>query len=465
MEAPRWRAGFLFCAGNAAGADGCHLPIRPLPLYSLPLRRGPRGDIGGSGPLDDLPRLLADFPRLPGEIKADYEDFQVEELPLYPLSGEGDHTYFLLEKRGLNTVQAVHDIAFALDRPRRDFGYAGMKDARAVTRQWISIEHCPPEALQQLQIPRLQIREVTRHRNKIKLGHLRGNRFTIRVRKTATDRLRELQEALEQLVQRGVPNYFGPQRFGMRGDNADVGYAVLKDDYQRVLDLVLGKPGAQDFGEILRARQLYDEGKYEQARNRWPGMFRDQRRALKILAQTGKAKRAFLAFDRDSLRFYVSAYQSALFNRVVAQRLVTGLDKLLLGDLAFRHIGGAVFRVEDVAKEQPRADVFEISPSGPLFGLRMTAANGAPGELEEKILVDAGVTLADFASRTVRAPGGRRPLRFCPTGAQVQLGADERGPYFELQFELPRGSYATALLRELFGVTSADGSDWDGAAE
>ena len=415
--------------------------------------------------MDDLPRLLADFDRLPGEIKTEYEDFQVEELPLYPHSGEGDHTFFLLEKRGLNTIQAIHDIAFALDRPRRDFGYAGMKDARAVTRQWISIEHCPAEALRALKIPRMKILDITRHGNKLKLGHLRGNRFTIRVRKTATERLSDLRGALEELVKRGAPNYFGPQRFGMRGDNADVGYAVLQDDYQRVLDLVLGKPGPHDFGEILRARQLYDQGKFDQARNRWPGMFRDQRRALKILAQTGKPKRAFLAFDRDSLRFYVSAYQSSLFNEVVAERLETGLDRLQLGDLAFRHIGGAVFRVEDVEKEQPRADVFEISPSGPLYGQRMTAASGAPGEAEAKVLADAGLTIDAFTSRTVRAPGGRRPLRFCPTGAKVDLGADERGAYFALEFELPRGSYATALLRELFGVTSADGSDWDGAAE
>ena len=91
--------------------------------------------------MNDLPRLLSTLSPTPGVIKGDYEDFVVEEIPLYTASGEGTHTYFQIEKRGLSTLQAAADIAAALNVGRREIGFAGMKDARAVARQWLSVEH------------------------------------------------------------------------------------------------------------------------------------------------------------------------------------------------------------------------------------------------------------------------------------------------------------------------------------
>ena len=416
--------------------------------------------------VQDLPRLLTSFERLPGSIKLDYEDFVVEEVPLYPLSGEGGHTYFLLEKRGLNTMQAIQDLAMSLDVPRMRFGYAGIKDARAVTRQWISCEGLDPARLSKFEMARLRIVEVTRHRNKLKLGHLRGNRFDIRVRNTEPLRHPEVKQALAQLAARGIPNYFGPQRFGLRGDNGAVGRALLQNEIGGALDLILGRAGHLDHGDIWHARKLYDEGQFETARNKWPGMFRDQRRALKALAETGNPKRALLAIDRTSLRFYISAYQSVLFNRVVARRMSEhGLERLLVGDLAFRHRGGAVFRVEDAEKEQPRADALEISPTGPLYGLRMTPAGGAAGEMEAAVLTEEQVELRTFSQPPHRTPGGRRPLRFPVSDATVELGADDRGSYLHLRFELPRGCYATSLLRELFTDAQEPDSAGESAAE
>lgn len=408
------------------------------------------------------PRLLQNFDRPAGAIKLDYEDFVVEEAPLYPFSGDGTHIYFQLEKRGLNTQQAIHDLAAALDVPRREFGYAGLKDARAVTRQWLSIEHMEPDRLRAIQLPRMRVLEVTRHTNKLKLGHLRGNRFAIRVRNTPADRLADVKHALDELVRRGVPNFFGPQRFGQRGDNADIGRALLAGDLKEVLDLVLGRPGPHDFGEIERARALYDEGKFDAARNRWPGMYRDQRRALKTLLLTGKPRRALASIDRSSIRFYVSALQSEMFNEVLAQRLPLGLHRLQVGDLAWRHANGAVFLVEDAGREQPRSDAFEISPSGPLFGRRMTAAQGRPGELEQRVA--EGLPIAALHRGPYAAPGGRRPFRFPISEGRASLGADMRGPYLELAFMLPRGCYATAVLRELFDIR-ASGPDGEETAE
>ena len=141
-----------------------------------------------------LPRLLTDFDRPPGLIKADYDDFIVDEIPLYDASGAGTHTYFLVEKAGLATMQAVHDLAHALSVRRQDIGYAGIKDARAVTRQWMSIEHLDPQKLRDLEIPRLSVLEITRHTNKLRPGHLAGNAFQIRVRESAPERLDQLRD-------------------------------------------------------------------------------------------------------------------------------------------------------------------------------------------------------------------------------------------------------------------------------
>ncbi len=405
-------------------------------------------------PLDSLPRLLSDFRRPSGIIKADYEDFVVEEQPLYPADGVGPHTYFLLEKRGLTTLQAIADVARALGVPRRQIGYAGMKDARAVSRQWMSVEHVAPEKLLALELPRLRVLEVTRHRNKLRLGHLRANRFEIKLRDTDVGRLAELRSALATLARLGIPNYFAQQRFGARGDAWLIGRHILAGDIPAAMDQLLGKPGPADYGDIRRARQLYEAGDYAAAANAWPAMFRDERRALKALARSkGKATRGFAAIDRSLRSFYVSAYQSYLFNQVVAARLPSGLGRLCDGDLAWIHGREAVFLVESAEAEQPRADALEISPTGPLFGYRMTEPQRSPGELERQLLEREGLTPDSFRAGKLRVKGARRPLRFAVSDADISLGADDRGAYLLLRFTLPRGCYATALLRELFDLT------------
>jgi tRNA pseudouridine13 synthase len=403
--------------------------------------------------MNDLPRLLADFEPAPGIIKADYEDFVVEEVPLYPADGTGTHTYFLLEKAGLSTQQAVHDLARALGVRRFDIGFAGQKDSRAVTRQWMSLEHVPPERIAAVDLPRLRVLETTLHRNKLKLGHLKGNHFQIKVRSTAPERLAELQEALEALSRKGVPNYFGPQRFGYRGDTWQTGRAILRRDLDEVLGLILGRPTDADYGNIRKARRHFDAGRYREAARAWPYSFHTERRMLKALLRSeGKLHKAYGAIDKRTRDFFISAYQSALFNLAVAERMSTGLATLMTGDLAWRHDSGAVFHVEDADQEQPRADAFEISPTGPLFGERMTEPSRRPREIEQGVLEAEQLSEDTFGPGGVRVRGGRRAVRFRPGNAQLALGADGRGEYLALEFVLPSGCYATALLRELFSL-------------
>ncbi|MEP0848443.1 MAG: tRNA pseudouridine(13) synthase TruD [Phycisphaerae bacterium] len=418
-----------------------------------------------SGAPLSLPRVLTAFEPVPGAIKLDYEDFEVEEIPLYDFSGEGTHACFQVEKRGLTTAQAAHDIARVLGVRRRDIGFAGLKDARAVTRQWMSVEHVDADKLMEIDLPRLRVLRVTRHGNKLRLGHLRGNRFRIRVRSTDATRLADIQDALCTLTRVGVPNYFGVQRFGARGDTWKIGGAIVRGDLSEAVDLVLGRPGPRDFGAVRRARELYESGQYDEALRVWPRMYRDQRLALRALARgRGNKKRAYLALDEHLRGFYVSAYQSYLFNRLLAERLPSGLDQLQVGDLAFVHASGSVFRVEDAQREQPRAEAFEISPTGPIFGYRMTEASGAPGEMEARLLESERLSAEAFRAKHLRVKGARRALRFRPEEPGVRLGADGRGPYLELRVVLPSGCYATCLLRELFAEQQAQHESEDGEA-
>ena len=160
-------------------------------------------------------------------------DFQVDEIPAYEPSGIGDHVYFLIEKRGLATARAVRDIARALRVRPRDIGVAGLQDARGVTRQMLSLEHADPGQIEALQLPRISVLRVSRHRNKLRMGHLLGNRFTIKVRDTDLSHVADLRKRAEILVRRGVPNYYGSQRFGNRGDTWQVGRELLLDNLKK----------------------------------------------------------------------------------------------------------------------------------------------------------------------------------------------------------------------------------------
>jgi tRNA pseudouridine13 synthase len=413
-------------------------------------------------PLSALPYLTADIAPVAAAIKRRYEDFSVEEIAAYEPCGQGDHVYFTIEKRGLSTLRAVGDIARKLGVLTKDIGLAGLKDARAVAVQTLSVEHVDPRRLEGLDIPRIRVLGVTRHRNKLKIGHLHGNRFVIRLRDVEKGREDDIARCCEVLLSRGVPNYFGQQRFGSRGDTWRIGQAVLENDQQTAIDLMLGRPGPSDTGDVLKARQLYDAGDFAAAAKAWPYGFRDNVRACRVLERNrGNARRAFHAVDQRLKKFYVNAFQSHLFNRVLGAR-IDEIDRVRDGDLAWKHDNGAVFRVEDAAVEKDRAGRFEISPTGPIFAPRMTRPGGDIDELEQSVLREAGIGEENFARLArMKLHGARRPLRFRPEDLQAATGRDEHGYFVELRFSLPAGCYATMILREICKTNLEEGLEED----
>ncbi|HVT79680.1 MAG TPA: tRNA pseudouridine(13) synthase TruD [Phycisphaerae bacterium] len=404
--------------------------------------------------------LTAELPGIGGKIKQHLEDFQVEEVPLYEAKGVGTHCYLKIEKRGFSTMAAADILAKALGRKNKDIGYAGLKDKQAITRQWFSVEHLDTARAKAMELPKgMKVVEISRHNNKIKRGHLAGNKFVVKVRNEEWGRVgvgmseasRRAQAILDVLMKDGVPNFFGPQRFGMRRDNHMLGLALLKGDHQAFIDRFLGDPDESvDHGMVLQARHKYAKKDYAGAIELWPGHMRDERRALAAM-QKGNAKRAAFAVDLELKKLMVSALQSFLFNRVLERR-VKKMGVVMPGDFCFKHENGASFLVgetiEEAQKEQPRADAHEISPTGPLFGFRMSEAKSVAGQMEAEVLAESGLKAENFDG-PMGAPGGRRPLRFFAQEMRVEAGSDENGMFLEFEFMLPSGSYATVLLGEV----------------
>lgn len=398
----------------------------------------------------DLPYFLSDFEGIGGTIKQRPEDFFVQEIPLYEPTGDGDHVMAEIEKVGISTFDACDYIARQLDIDRRGIGYAGMKDGQAVTRQILTIPLVKPEAVMAITSDRMSVKWASKHRSKIRLGHLAGNRFVVKIRNVDPTKVVLLKPQLDILSQRGVPNFFGEQRFGRRGNNDLLGAAFVRGDDKEVLRLLLGDPRpGEDKPDVLEARTLFAAGDYERAMNAWPHWARLEIRALSRLHRTQDAYQAVMAADMAIRRLWVTAMQSRIFNKILSQR-ISGIDQLMDGDMAIKHENGACFVVENAALEQPRADAFEISPTGPMIGRRLSVPRGKVREMEAELFRQYDVSPDDFRSNyRDRSHGDRRPFRVQLKDAQLESGVDQFGQHITVAFTLPPGAYATILLREL----------------
>jgi tRNA pseudouridine13 synthase len=335
------------------------------------------------------------------------DTFVVEEIPAYLPSGTGEHTYVWIEKRSITTLDVVNDMARRLGIEAREIGYAGMKDRHATTRQWLSIPRVAPDTALAAGDDRLRVLRALRHGNKLRIGHLRGNRFEVVV--TDLDGEADARRLEQRLVERallGLPNRYGDQRFGVYADNARRGIAMLRGEQRE----------------------------------------RDHRRR----------------------RLLLSAVQSAIFNEVLAFREAEGsLRRVLTGDILQKTDTGGVFVTDALTTDQQRLEAGEIVITGPMPG---GWAPAPPPESEARIIEDralaaVGVTRAELASVGRDLPGARRPLLVPVTLVEpaVTPVARDRGqelgreggqdrPAVRLRFELPAGSYATVLL-EAIGVT------------
>lgn len=403
------------------------------------------------GPLDGparTRRLTEGLPGIGGRIRATNDDFLVEELPLYGALGEGEHVLFELEKRGTSTFEALLWVSKTAKVSEHSIGYAGLKDARAVTRQLMSVQRVPPERLLAIRHPKIKVLSAKRHPSRIRIGHLKGNRFTIRVRDANLAHLDAAREALATLVRRGVPNAYGTQRFGLKQDGHLLGRAVVTDDWAGFLSHLCGRPHRREGDtRVLEAREAFDRGDLAAAFDLFPMKHRVQKQAISALLRGGTAEDAFLALGKRARRIYVSAYQSWLFNRCLDARLARDdHDRLLAGDLGWLHDSGALFLVRDPRADAGLAADFRASPAGPLPGYDARQPEGEPLALERAVLDGEGLTEDAFRKPNVRIRGARRPYRVPLGDASLEV---EDATTVVARFTLPPGAFATVVLREL----------------
>lgn len=401
--------------------------------------------------------LTADIPGTGGTIKQRPEDFLVEEIPLYEPSGAGEHIYLFVEKRSMSTGELVTLLASHFGVARRAIGYAGLKDKRAITRQVMSV-HAPGRKIEDFPMIRHERAAVLwsdYHENKLRPGHLRGNRFSIRVRGAPVRGVLNARRALLRLAEAGAPNRVGEQRFGPVGLNHLVGRAILLGRDGEALSYLLG-PVAGDSGPMNEARVAFARGDFRGALERFPRAARAEQTALRALVRGSDAAGAVRSIDPGARGFFVSAFQSAVFNAVLDERLERGaLGALAAGDVAMKHDNRAMFAVEAGSEGglAGRLARLEISPTGPMWGPRMMRASGATDAVEVGALERAGVPLERVLALDPRTAslveGTRRPLRVPVGDPEVEAGADEHGEFIRCAFDLPRGAFATVVLREV----------------
>lgn len=316
-------------------------------------------------------------------------DFVVDEIPLYEFSGEGEHLVIKVRKKSLSTWEMLSKIADALGIKIRDIGYAGMKDKHAMTTQYISVLKIYEEKIDALNIDGIKILEKHYHNNKIRTGHLKGNRFFIRLKKVSPADAKKIEQGMKNLKATGMPNYFGFQRFGNDGDNHKTGEAII-----------LGK-------------------------------HKERNKKLRTLM--------------------INAYQSDLFNQWLDARLafvekahLEGNDSmiygdsplgLLKGDIAMHYPQAKAFKVEEPEVDVERITSKSIVVGGLLAGKKSIRAEGLAQTLEEPF------------DKETNENGARRLAWIYPENLESNYKSNDG--WMELHFTLQKGSYATVFIEQI----------------
>ena len=397
-----------------------------------------------------------------GSIRNQYEDFYVEEIPENIPAGEGPNIYIWIEKIGRTTLDVVLDIARDLHISRKRMGFAGMKDKKARTRQWICISNMESdedlEKIQNLDIYKTDFLKIVRGQKKLRMGQLKGNKFKILIRDIddVEDASKIANSVLDELKVTGVPNYYGWQRFGKPRTNTHlVGEALIQNDLKEAVRRYIGNPTEEEHLENQKARKAYDDGDLEKSLELMSKGMRYEKMMLRRLIKESKKgeltdkayKNALYTLPKPLQRMFVHAYQSFLFNEAVSNRVDMGINKYIEGDIMIDEEEHIVY--DKTSEEyQELIDNFKANPTSPLYGTKVPYAGGKVGEMEKNVLVNYNLSKDDFEVPKMPRLGShglRRSMRF-------QVWDTKATPTPEgvlCEFSINKGSYATAVLREI----------------
>jgi tRNA pseudouridine13 synthase len=424
-----------------------------------------------------------------GVIRGSVDDFVVEEVLVDGSKAEikkaaenqvlgasrTKQRYLLcvLVKRDWDTFIALRNIAKQLGVSQRQIQIAGIKDAKAVTAQHITIEHASMEDIAKVYVKDIEVRPVGYVRDKLSTYYLLGNNFTIRIKTiklskaTIEKRITETARALDAIG--GIPNFFGHQRFGTtRPITHLVGKAIVEGDFEEAAMLFLAKPSVHEHPSSRNARkELQSTQDFKKALQNFPRQLRYERLMLRHLV--GNPEDFVGAFRQLPIKLqalFVQAYQSYIFNRFLSERIKNGfsLSKAEVGDYVVNveRSGLPMVNVAKVASAENLSKANELVKSGrmqvvlPLIGIKQRLSQGAMGQIERQVLEEEGVKTENFRVGAVPETSGRgglravvAPVKSFKVHAVSAYVANQRAHQADLSFMLLRGSYATVLLREI----------------
>ncbi len=404
---------------------------------------------------------LSETPGIGGRIKEKPEDFIVIEVLPKNIFKSGSCLIYRLKKRNWDTMAAIKEIAKRLEIPYREIGFAGTKDRKAVTFQYISICSRNENLGDSLEIRDIELKFVG-YGKRLRLGTLLGNKFRIIVRKPnfgGSSLLERIRDILSDLKEKGgFPNYFGYQRFGERRViNHEVGKLLLQGKFEDAAIKFLGEYSGDMEGDKAR-KNFLESRNIEKALEEFPRFLRYERAMLYRYKKTGSWKKAFAVLPNPIMRIFIHSYQSYLFNRILSRRIEEGLplNEALVGDIICQIKNGIPLRDRTYRVTESNIEFVnekirggEAMVTGPIFGYLMRKARGTPGRIEEEILEEEGISIEQFRMKSLKLmaePGGRRELLIRPKEFRYGVLKDGSAGF---KFFLPKGVYATSLLREI----------------
>lgn len=424
--------------------------------------------------------FYTDSEPLGGKLKIEPEDFVVEERSLPPPPSDGEHLIMKIAARNWETNRLVRHLARALRVSRKRIGFAGMKDKRAVTTQTISL-HVPqkegrllitPEQVKEMRISDFKVLDVYSSNRGIETGELLGNSFDIligNVQRPKEDAKMIVEETLSQLRPlNGFPNFFGIQRFGaLRPVTHRVGEHIIRGDFKEAVFAYIANPIEGEPEESYNARRTLAENMdFPEALRLFPKSLSFEKAVVNQLVHDRENYAGALqALPKNLLMMFVHAYQSYLFNRILSQRIREGLplNEPVLGDIVLptdkEGISEEDSRIKvtsnNLNKVAKRVWEGKARISGLVYGSESVFAEGEPGEIERRTIQNEKIEAKHFIVPEIpkiSSKGTRRSLlsHFKDMDWRIEEGG------VRMKFQLTKGCYATALLREFMKANMTD---------
>lgn len=341
------------------------------------------------------------------------DDFVVREIPLYEFSGDGEHLIVEISKKDMTTQEALHVLSEVTGAKMRDFGYAGLKDKQGMTTQFISMPRKFESNLANFSHEKIKILSLNAHKNKLRIGHLKGNSFFIRLKKVLPSNAKKLEQAFVSIDKMGYANYFGYQRFGKFGDNAETGLELLKNG------TINGKKSKN-----VKLNDFLISAYQSDLFNRW----------LSKRVEISRFAQDFSLAELAQIYPYLGGEN--LKNLKSQKRFF----KLIEGEVLGHYPHGKCFLCEDLDAEGARFDARDITSCGLIAGAKAYESQGAARAVEDQIFAQAN-------EYKVKMTGSRR-FAWCYL-EDASYKYNEEKAHFTINFTLQKGSYATVVLEEI----------------